>query len=89
MAMDRNTDIPGQLAPWLQYRTGRHPRRVRRQALAHVTVIDVRKLDDLFDGKIKERDIVVAEPELGLAPCTPPLTDAATPTRLSLSTVSS
>ena len=33
-----------------------------------VTVIDVRKLDDLFDGKIKERDIVVAEPELGLGP---------------------
>ncbi len=32
------------------------------------TVIDVRKLDDLFDGKIKERDIVVAEPELGLGP---------------------
>jgi nitrous-oxide reductase len=28
----------------------------------------VRKLDDLFDGKIKERDIVVAEPELGLGP---------------------
>jgi nitrous-oxide reductase len=33
-----------------------------------VTVIDVRKLDDLFDGKIKERDVVVAEPELGLGP---------------------
>jgi len=33
-----------------------------------VTVIDVRRLDDLFDGKIKERDIVVAEPELGLGP---------------------
>ncbi|MFO1025139.1 MAG: TAT-dependent nitrous-oxide reductase [Acetobacteraceae bacterium] len=33
-----------------------------------VTVIDVRKLDDLFDNKIKERDIVVAEPELGLGP---------------------
>jgi nitrous-oxide reductase len=33
-----------------------------------VTVIDVRRLDDLFDGKIKERDVVVAEPELGLGP---------------------
>ena len=33
-----------------------------------VTVIDVRKLDDLFDGKIQERDVVVAEPELGLGP---------------------
>ena len=27
-----------------------------------VSVIDVRKLDDLFDDKIKERDVVVAEP---------------------------
>ncbi len=33
-----------------------------------VTVIDVRKLDDLFAGKIKERDVVVAEPQLGLGP---------------------
>jgi len=33
-----------------------------------VTVIDVRKLDDLFDDKIKERDVVVAEPQLGLGP---------------------
>jgi nitrous-oxide reductase len=33
-----------------------------------VSVIDVRKLDDLFDDKIKERDVVVAEPELGLGP---------------------
>lgn len=33
-----------------------------------VTVIDVRKLDDLFAGKIKERDCVVAEPQLGLGP---------------------
>ncbi len=33
-----------------------------------VTVIDVSKLDDLFAGKIKERDTVVAEPELGLGP---------------------
>jgi len=33
-----------------------------------VTVIDVRKLDDLFDDKIKPRDVVVAEPQLGLGP---------------------
>jgi nitrous-oxide reductase len=33
-----------------------------------VTVIDVRLLDDLFAGKITERDVVVAEPELGLGP---------------------
>jgi nitrous-oxide reductase len=33
-----------------------------------VSVIDVRKLDDLFDNKIKERDVIVAEPELGLGP---------------------
>jgi nitrous-oxide reductase len=33
-----------------------------------ITMIDVRKLDDLFDDKIKERDVVVAEPQLGLGP---------------------
>jgi nitrous-oxide reductase len=33
-----------------------------------VTVIDVRKLDDLFDDKIQPRDCVVAEPQLGLGP---------------------
>ncbi len=33
-----------------------------------VTVIDVRKLDDLFDDKIKPRDCVVAEPQMGLGP---------------------
>ena len=33
-----------------------------------VTVLDVSKLDDLFAGKIKERDVVVAEPQLGLGP---------------------
>jgi nitrous-oxide reductase len=33
-----------------------------------VTVIDVRKLDDLFDDKIKPRDAVVAEPQIGLGP---------------------
>ena len=43
-----------------------------------VSVIDVRKLDDLFDGKIKERDVIVAEPEIGLGPSTPPSTATAT-----------
>ncbi|HEX6361825.1 MAG TPA: TAT-dependent nitrous-oxide reductase, partial [Albitalea sp.] len=33
-----------------------------------VTVFDVRKYDDLFDDKIKPRDTVVAEPQLGLGP---------------------
>ena len=33
-----------------------------------VSVIDVRKLDDLFDDKIKPRDAVVAEPRIGLGP---------------------
>lgn len=32
------------------------------------TVLDVRKLDDLFNDKIKPRDVVVAEPEVGLGP---------------------
>jgi len=33
-----------------------------------VTIIDIDKLPALFDNKIKERDTVVAEPELGLGP---------------------
>ena len=33
-----------------------------------VTIIDLEKLPALFDGKIKERDTVVGEPELGLGP---------------------
>ncbi|WP_369600218.1 TAT-dependent nitrous-oxide reductase [Hahella sp. SMD15-11] len=33
-----------------------------------VTVIAIDRLPDLFAGKIKERDTVVAEPELGLGP---------------------
>lgn len=33
-----------------------------------VTVVDVRLLDDLFNDKIKPRDCVVAEPQLGLGP---------------------
>ncbi len=32
------------------------------------SVIDVRKLDDLFDDNIEPRDVIVAEPELGLGP---------------------
>lgn len=33
-----------------------------------VSVIDVRRLPDLFNDKIKPRDAIVAEPELGLGP---------------------
>ncbi len=33
-----------------------------------VSLLDVRKFDDLFNDKIKPRDVVVAEPEVGLGP---------------------
>lgn len=33
-----------------------------------VSIMDVRRLDDAFAGKIKPRDVIVAEPELGLGP---------------------
>ncbi|KLN59701.1 nitrous-oxide reductase [Kiloniella spongiae] len=33
-----------------------------------VSVIDVERLDDVFEGKIKPRDAIVAEPQLGLGP---------------------
>jgi nitrous-oxide reductase len=33
-----------------------------------VTILDLRRFPDLFDDKIKPRDTVVAEPELGLGP---------------------
>jgi nitrous-oxide reductase len=33
-----------------------------------VSVLDVRRLDDLFNDKIKPRDVIVAEPEIGLGP---------------------
>lgn len=33
-----------------------------------VSVVDIDKLDDVFAGKIKPRDAVVAEPEVGLGP---------------------
>jgi nitrous-oxide reductase len=33
-----------------------------------VSVFDVRLFDNLFDDKIKPRDVIVAEPELGLGP---------------------
>ena len=33
-----------------------------------VSVMDVRRLDDLFEDKIDPRDVIVAEPELGLGP---------------------
>ncbi len=33
-----------------------------------VSIVDIKKLDDLFNDKIKPRDAVVGEPELGLGP---------------------
>lgn len=51
-----------------------------------VTVLDVSKLDDLFVSKIKERDVVVAEPQLGLGRYTLHSTVAAMLIRHCLST---
>lgn len=33
-----------------------------------VSVLDVRKLDDFFEGKLEAKDLIVAQPELGLGP---------------------
>ncbi|MCW8886218.1 MAG: TAT-dependent nitrous-oxide reductase [Motiliproteus sp.] len=33
-----------------------------------VTVLDIHRFDELFDDKIKPRDVVAAEPEMGLGP---------------------
>ncbi|MEH6649767.1 MAG: TAT-dependent nitrous-oxide reductase [Motiliproteus sp.] len=33
-----------------------------------VTILDIHKFDELFDDKIKPRDVVAGEPELGLGP---------------------
>jgi nitrous oxide reductase len=34
----------------------------------NLVVMDVRKLPDLFKDNIKPRDVIVAEPKLGLGP---------------------
>ena len=46
-----------------------------------VTVFDARKLDDLFNDKIKPRDVVVANPSSASARYTPPTTAEAMPIR--------
>ncbi len=45
------------------------------------TVIEWSRVAEWFDGGLSDpRDVVVAEPEVGLGRCTPPTTTAATPT---------
>jgi len=43
-------------------------------------MIEISKLDDLFAGNLEnERDVIAAEPELGLGRCTPLTMGAAMP----------